>query len=107
MALGRRFAGILAWDSFFHLHMDDQRAMFSRFAAHALPGAPLMFTSGTGLGEVIGAYCGEPLYHASLDRSEYEQLLASNGFSVLLHQVEDPDCGGHTIWLTKAVEREQ
>ena len=81
--------------------------MFPRFAAHALPGAPLLFTSGTGLGEAIGAYGGEPLYHASLDRSEYEQLLTSNGFSVLAHEVEDPDCGRHTIWLTKADNREQ
>jgi SAM-dependent methyltransferase len=41
--LGRRFDGILAWYSFFHLAPDDQRAMFPVFAAHALPGAPLSF----------------------------------------------------------------
>src|SRR5690606_3842566 len=44
--LGRRFDGVLAWDSFFHLAPDDQRAMIPRFAAHARAGAPLMFTSG-------------------------------------------------------------
>jgi SAM-dependent methyltransferase len=99
LALARRFDAILAWDSFFHLHMDDQRAMFARFAAHAGPGAPLMFTSGTSHGEVIGSYYGEPLYHASLEPEEYGQLLASNGFSVLCHVVEDPECGGHTVWL--------
>jgi trans-aconitate methyltransferase len=82
LAVGRQFGGVLAWDSFFHLRMDEQRAMFARFAAHALPGAPLMFTSGTSEGESIGSYCGEPLYHASLNRAEYAQLLASNGFSV-------------------------
>ena len=72
LALGRRFGGILAWDSFFHLRPDDQRAMFARFASHASAGAPLMFTSGTGHGEAIGSYCGDPLYHASLNREEYE-----------------------------------
>src|ERR1700752_898681 len=46
LELERRFDGLLAWDSFFHLQPDDQRGMFPRFAAHALPGAPLMFTSG-------------------------------------------------------------
>jgi SAM-dependent methyltransferase len=40
LALGRRFDGILAWDSFFHLRMDAQRAMFARFAAHAGPARP-------------------------------------------------------------------
>ena len=97
--LGRRFAGILAWDSFFHLHGDDQRAMFRRFASHALPGAPLMFTSGTSEGEVVGSYRGEPLYHASLDPATYEDLLRQNGFAVREHVEQDPSCGEHTVWL--------
>jgi SAM-dependent methyltransferase len=101
LALDRRFDGILAWDSFFHLGVDDQRAMFARFAAHANPGAPLMFTSGPGYGEAIGNVWGEPLYHASLDSTEYRQLLLTNGFSVLSHLIEDPTCGKHTVWLAK------
>ena len=99
LELGRRFDGVLAWDSFFHLRMEDQREMFSRFAEHARPGAPLMFTSGTAEGEAIGSYCGEPLYHASLGTAEYERLLAMNGFSVRAHAPDDPECGGHTVWL--------
>jgi SAM-dependent methyltransferase len=39
LALEQRFAGIIAWDSFFHLTFDDQRNMFPVFAAHAAPGA--------------------------------------------------------------------
>ena len=100
--LGRRFDGILAWDSFFHLNMDDQRKMFRRFAAHATPGAPFMFTSGTSEGSVLGEYHGEPLYHASLEPEEYRRLLADNGFSVEAHIVEDPACGNHTVWLAVA-----
>jgi trans-aconitate methyltransferase len=99
LALGRRFDGILAWDSFFHLHIDHQRAMFARFAAHARPGAPLLFTSGPSKGETIGSFCGEPLYHASLDPAAYEQLLTSNGFSVRAYVAADPGCGDHTVWL--------
>ena len=97
--LGRRFDGILAWDSFFHLDGDDQRGMFSRFALHAGHGAPLMFTSGPAEGEAIGTYREEPLFHASLDPVEYRQLLAANGFVVRAHAANDPDCGDHTIWL--------
>lgn len=97
--LDRHFDGILAWDSFFHLGMNEQRALFPRFALHSLPGAPLMFTSGPAEGEVIGSYCGEPLYHASLGRAEYEQLLATNGYVVQAHVAEDPRCGQHTVWL--------
>lgn len=97
--LERRFDGMLAWDSLFHLSRDDQRAMFRRFASHAEPAAPLLFTSGPAEGEAIGSYCGQPLYHASLGPAEYERLLASAGFEVRAHVAEDPACGGHTVWL--------
>lgn len=99
LALAREFDGVIAWDSFFHLGKLEQRAMFARFAAHARIDAPLMFTSGSADGEAIGTFGGQPLYHASLDQSEYEQLLANNGFVVREHMVNDPDCGNHTVWL--------
>jgi SAM-dependent methyltransferase len=101
--LGVRFGGILAWDSFFHLTGEDQRAMFGVFRAHAVPGAALMFTSGPAHGEAIGNYQGEPLYHASLDADEYTTLLGVHGFEVLDHVVDDATCGGHTVWLARRV----
>jgi len=103
LALGKTFEGLFAWDSFFHLSHDDQRRMFPIFRQHAAPGAALMFTSGTSHGEAIGSYRGEPLYHASLAAREYQTLLESNGFRVEAYIVEDPDCGGHTIWLARAI----
>ncbi len=102
VSLGRRFAGILAWDSYFHLDHDHQRAMFAVFAAHALPGAMLMFNTGDGHGEAIGSYRGDPLYHASLAPTEYESLLGQSGFGVVAHVVDDPRAGGRTVWLCKA-----
>lgn len=101
LALGRRFDGLVAWDSFFHLTADDQRRMFPRFRTHAADGAALLFTSGPRDGEAIGSFEGEPLYHASLDPAEYRKLLDENGFAVVEHLAEDPDCGGHTIWLAR------
>jgi SAM-dependent methyltransferase len=80
LALGQRFAGLLAWDSFFHLSPNDQRAMFPRFQAHAVPGAALMFTSGNAEGSAIGELEGDPLYHGSLDPDEYRTLLDIVGF---------------------------
>jgi SAM-dependent methyltransferase len=103
LALRRQFSGILAWDSFFHLCHDDQRRMFPVFRQHAAPNAALMFTSGPAHGEAIGNFGGEPLYHASLDPVEYRSLLDRNGFRVASHVVEDPGCGGHTIWLAQLI----
>jgi trans-aconitate methyltransferase len=101
LSLSRSFRGILAWDSFFHLCLEDQRQMFPIFRKHAAPNAVLMFTSGPSHSEVIGTFRGEPLYHASLDETEYRALLNDSGFDVVSHVVEDPACGRHTIWLAK------
>jgi SAM-dependent methyltransferase len=103
LSLAHLFNGILAWDSFFHPCPDDQRRMFPIFREHAAPRAALMFTCGPSHGEVIGSYRGEPLYHASLGEPEYRSLLDSHGFDVVSHVVEDPNCGGHTIWLAQSV----
>ena len=99
LALGRRFAGLLAWDSFFHLSPADQRALFPRFQAHAAAGAALMFTSGPAEGHAIGELEGDPLYHGSLGPDEYRALLDAAGFAVVAHAVEDPNCGHRTVWL--------
>jgi len=103
LSLGPRFDGMLAWDSFFHLTPDDQRSMFAVFRAHAAAAAALMFTSGPRAGEAIGSYQGEPLYHSSLDPDEYAALLRRHGFEIAAHRAEDPDCGGHTVWLARSM----
>lgn len=101
LALGKTFGGILAWDSFFHLTPEDQRAMFAVFRAHAAPRAALMFTSGPHAGEAIGTFEGEPLYHASLAPAEYRALLEAHGFDIVDFVADDATCGGHTIWLAQ------
>jgi SAM-dependent methyltransferase len=101
LSLGRKFNGLLAWDSFFHLTQDAQRRMFPLFAAHAAPGAPLMFTSGLELRESIGTYAGEPLYHSSLDTAEYRLLLEANGFEIVRQVEHDPECDRHCVWLAR------
>lgn len=104
VSLNRRFEGILAWDSFFHLKPGDQRGMFSVFAAHAAPAAFLMFNTGPAHGEGVGCYRGDPLYHASLDAAEYETLLGQFGFEVVRHVVADWQTGGgRTVWLARSI----
>lgn len=101
LQLNRSFDLIIAWDSFFHLSPHDQRGMFSVFEKHARKDSALLFSSGADEGEVVGDLFGDELYHASLCSAEYRQLLASHGYKVVLHRVEDPACGEHTVWLAK------
>lgn len=99
--LGRRFDGLVAWHSLFHLAPDDQRALFPRLAAHAAPGAILMFTSGDDEGVRIGEWQGEPLYHASLSPAAYRSLLEASRFSVLDFRPRDPETGDATVWIAQ------
>ncbi len=101
LALDRRFDGIVAWDSFFHLTPDAQRAMFPIFAAHLAPGGALMFTSGPAAGEAWGRVGTEPVYHASLAPEDYVALMAAEGLALRGYLAEDPDCDRHTVWLAR------
>jgi hypothetical protein len=51
LALDPRFGGILAWDSYFHLAHEAQRAMFAVVDAHTADNAVLMFNTGPEHGE--------------------------------------------------------
>ena len=101
LSLGTPFDGVLAWDSFFHLKPDDQRAMFPIFAVHAASGGTLMFNAGPGLGEAIGSYRGDPLHHASLDAADYESLLDDTGFELVEHSISDSAKGGRIVWIAR------
>ena len=101
LALGRRFAAVVGWDSVFHLRRDEQRAMFAVFRDHLAPGGVLLFTSGHLDGETTGTVDGERVYHASLAPAAYAALLAAHDLELLLHRVRDPDCGEHTVWMAR------
>jgi trans-aconitate methyltransferase len=98
---GRTFNGIIAWHSFFHLNPEDQRRMFPVFSYLSAPGGALMFTAGHFAGVAMGEFGGEPLYHASLAREDYAQLLEENGFRLVAQVDQDPACGGATVWLAQ------
>jgi hypothetical protein len=103
LELGRRFGGIVAWDSFFHLTRGEQRAIFPVFARHLGFGGALLLTSGPGDGEAVGAVGGRPVRHESLSPAAYAALMEAEGFAVRAFLAEDAACGGHSVWLARRV----
>lgn len=97
--LGERFAGIVAWDSFFHLTEDEQRAAIPRLARHLGRGGAMLLTVGPEEGAVTGTVEGEIVYHASLSRDEYEALLDAAGLTLAAYAAEDPACDYHSVLL--------
>lgn len=101
MGLDRRFDGVIAWNSLFHLTAEDQRIALERMVDHAADRSAMLFTAGPAAGEAIGEWQGELLYHASLDPAEYLAILEAAGFTVEMTRVPDPDGLGSTVWLAR------
>lgn len=102
--LKEKFDAIIAWDSFFHLTQDQQRHMFNIFRNHINNDGILLFTSGTDNGEVVSKMNGRDIYHSSLSTNEYRALLKEYDFEEILYRSSDPNCGDHTVWLTKSIK---
>ena len=109
MPLNETFHGLIAWHSFFHLKPEDQRPLFATFARLAAPRRAADVHQRDHTGEAIGELEGQPLYHGSLDRQEYRDLLEANGFEVVRYVEWDEECGRANVWLARrggAVEGE-
>ncbi len=101
LKLSSQFQAIIAWDSFFHLTPEDQVKMFAVFKQHAQKDTLLLFTSGPEAGTAVGEINGEALYHASLSPSEYRRIFGEYKITEISFTPNDPDCGGHSVWLAK------
>ena len=99
--LCRTFDAVIAWHSLIHLPPADQAPALRSLIRHVAPAGVLMFTTGPRLGETVGEWRGEPLYHGSLDPADYLALLKEAGFSLVAHALEDPACGHATVWLAR------
>ncbi|MDU9004419.1 class I SAM-dependent methyltransferase [Sedimentitalea todarodis] len=99
--LGETFDGIIAWDSFFHLTVEEQRCAIHRMARHLRIGGSLLFTVGPDHGERSGSVAGKSVYHASLSPAEYATLLQDQGLRLTGFLAEDPECDSHSVMMAR------
>lgn len=96
--LGRRFDGVLAWFSSFHLPAEDQEGMAAVYARHTRRGGRVMFMGGPEHGVAMGRWMDRPLHHASLAPAEYRAGLEATGFVEIVEQPLDDDA---RIWTAR------
>ncbi len=101
--LPERFDGIVAWDSFFHLTQEEQRACLPRLAQHLTVGGVFLVTVGPDAGETTGDVAGTTVFHASLSPAEYATHLEACGMRLTAYLAEDPDCGRHSVLMARRV----
>lgn len=100
--LDRRFDGVLAWYSSFHLTAEDQAAMAAVYARHLKPDGALMFVGGPRRGVSMGEWMGRPLHHASLDPAEYRAGLEAAGFGEIEELALHPEADeGARVWTAR------
>lgn len=103
--LGETFGAVLAWDSFFHLTVEEQCTTLPRLARHVAPGGRLLLTVGPAAGVAIGSVGESAVFHASLELSQYAAILEAAGMRVIGFTARDEDCGGHTVLLAERAAR--
>jgi SAM-dependent methyltransferase len=99
--LGESFDGIVAWNSFFHLRPDEQRACIADMARHLAPGGSLLVTVGPRAEEASGTVGNETVYHASLSPADYAACLEANGLRLTGFLAEDPETNEHTVLMAR------
>ena len=105
--LPQKFDGIVGWDSFFHLDQAEQRLALDVFCRHLKQNGALLLTIGDKPGEVLGTVDGQQVYHASLDPTEYKEILTSAGFTDVTMVLCDKDCGDHSVLLASGYRLNQ
>lgn len=99
----KKFNGIIAWNSFFHLNQEDQKSTLDVFANHLVTNGVLLFTAGPDEGEVLGKVNGRDVYHSSLSADEYKKILEINGMKLIQYKLNDDECNNHCVFFAQKI----
>ena len=82
--LPEQFDLITAWDSTFHLPLENQASVLEKLCAGLAPKGILLFTCGGGEdpGEIRGEFGGRPFAYSTLGVPQFQRLLEQFGCSV-------------------------
>lgn len=79
----KRFDAVIAFDSLWHIPLEQQPMIYGIIGQLLQPGGYLLFTHGKTNSEVNGEMFGQIFHYSSLDASAVRTLLYNNGLSVL------------------------
>lgn len=95
------YDALISWGAFFHLTIEQQRNTLPKLCNLLKPNGLLLLTVGHDEGEVTGTVANQTVYHASLSKKEYEQIVEDNNLEILEFNLQDSECHGFSVLLGK------
>ena len=95
----RQYDFISAWDSVWHVHLDDQADVLRKLCHSLNPGGVLIYTTGSvdEPDEVCNDCLGEPLYHAALGIPETMSIIDES--TCVCRHLENDDFPEQHVYL--------
>lgn len=88
------FDGIIAWDSLFHLRLNEHEPVFRKIYSFLKFNGFFLFTHGGGTGgEITGEMFGHQFSYSTLGPKKTKQLLLSLGFAIIRWKIYDQGSG--------------
>ena len=95
--INRKFDGILAWDSLFHLPLENQEKTIRKIIRMLNNDGILMFTTGGQAGELVSSMFDTEFYYSSLSVDHYERILVQEECEILFNEIDDSMSKGHRV----------
>ena len=85
------FDAVIAFDSIFHIDLQDQRCIYPKVSSLLKPGGLFLFTHGRETGTVSGTMFGEEFVYGALDEEEVRNILKSENLGIVEIQKDYKD----------------
>jgi 2-polyprenyl-3-methyl-5-hydroxy-6-metoxy-1,4-benzoquinol methylase len=92
-----QYDGIIAWDSIFHLTVENQVNVLKKIIQMLKPGGVGLLTCGVKEGEINSSMFGQPFYYSSPSFKRYIELIKELNCNICFSEIDDPTNGGHTV----------
>ena len=93
----RKFDGILAWDSLFHIPLDRQENIIKKIIGLLNTNGVFLFTTGGKYGELLTDMFDEKFYYSSLSNDQYKNILEKEKCQVIIKEIDNPSSHGHRV----------
>ena len=90
-----KYDGVVAWDSLFHLAIDEHEAVFRKIYSLLNRGGMFVFTHGGSAGEISGQMHNQAFTYSSLGPDKTKQLLESLGFRIIMWILDKSESNGY------------